>query len=180
MKLKLVKITEDLSDKIYDMYQEIPKQDPYQDENVANGLSRDDFRKYCVILEMASKNIMLSYMVPKMTHYVLFDGDEPIGWFLLKSEKLRDEVLHAGHIGYAIRPSKRNMGYGTKGLKLVVQKAKKLGYKRVCVTTDDMNEASKQMLKNCGFKKFANNSKIQKITKNVYDGMSQYYLDLNK
>ena len=36
--LKLVKITEDLSDKIYDMFQEIPFQEDYQDINVANGL----------------------------------------------------------------------------------------------------------------------------------------------
>ena len=114
--LKLVKITEELSDKIYDMFQEIPKFEPTQDQNVANGLSRDDFRKYCVVLEMASKNIMLSYMVPQTTYYILFDGDEPIGWFLLKAEKLRDEVLHAGHIGYTIRPTKR----------VVITKSKKI------------------------------------------------------
>ncbi len=180
MKLKLVPITEKLSDKIYDMFQEIPKQDPYQDENVANGLSRDEFRKYCVVLEMAGKNILLSYMVPQMTYYVLFDGETPVGWFLLKNEKLRDEVLHAGHIGYTIRPSKRGMGYGEKGLMLVVEKAKKMGYQKVCVTTDDINTPSVKMLKTCGFKKFPKSSKIQQITKAHYDGMSQYYVNLNK
>ena len=178
--LKLIPVTEKLSSKIYDMFQEIPKFEPTQDENVANGLSRDEFRKYCVVLEMASKNILLSYIVPQMAYYVLFDKDEPIGWFLLKTEKLRDEVLHAGHIGYTIRPSKRNMGYGEKGLKLIIQKAKKWGYTRICVTTDDINVPSIKMLKSCGFKKFPKCSKIQKLTKNHYDGMSQYYLILNK
>lgn len=178
--LKLVKITEKLSDKIYDMFQEIPYQEPTQDKNIANGLSRDDFRKYCVILEMASKNILLNYINPKTTYYVLFDKDEPIGWFLLKEEKLQNAVKHAGHIGYTIRPSKRNMGYGTIGLKMIVQKAKELKYKRVCITTDDNNFASIKMLKKNGFKKFSKNSKIQILTKSVYDKMSQYYLNLQK
>ena len=178
MKLKLVKVTEQLSDKIYDLFQEIPYKEPTQDENVANGLNCEDFRKYCAILEMASKNIMLSYTVPQMTYYILFDDETPIGWFLLKNEKLNPYVLHAGHIGYTIRPSKRNMGYGTAGLKLIINLAKKQNYKQVRVTTDDCNIASIKMLKKNNFKKFSKNSKIQILTKKVYDKMSQYYLNL--
>ncbi len=177
-KLKLKKVTEKLSDQIYGLFQEIPRFEETQDENVANGLSRDEFRKYCCILEMASKNILISYVISPMTYYILFDGETPVGWFLLKTEKLRNEVLHSGHIGYTISPKKRNMGYGTAGLKLLIQEAKKKGYKQVTVTTDDTNTPSIKMLKTCGFKKFPKNSKIQKITKAHYEGMSQYYLNL--
>ena len=92
--LKLVKITEDLSDKIYDMFQEIPFQEDYQDINVANGLNKNEFRKYCVVLELASKNIMLDYIVPVVTWYVLFEKDEPIGWFCLEMvEKIFLKIL---------------------------------------------------------------------------------------
>ena len=78
-KLRLVPVTESLSESIYDMFQEIPYSEPTQDNNVANGLSRDEFRKYCVILEMASKDILLSYRVPYMTYFILFDDATPIG-----------------------------------------------------------------------------------------------------
>ena len=135
-KLKLVPVTEKLSDSIYEMFQEIPYSEPTQDDNVANGLSRDEFRKYCVILEMASKNILLSYRVPNMTYFILFDDKTPIGWYLLKMENLPKEYLNAGHIGYSIRPSKRGMGYGTAGLRMVMDIAKKKGYRRVCVTSN--------------------------------------------
>lgn len=178
LNLRLVPVTEEISDKIFDMFQEIPHQEPSQDANVANGLTRDEFRKYCVILEMAGKNILLSYMVNKANYYILFDGKTPIGWFSLKCENLRESTLHAGHIAYTIRPTKRGLGYGTRGLKLLVNVAKELGYKRVCVTTDDVNSASIKMLLKNGFKKFGANTKMQKLTKSYYDKMSQYYLDL--
>ena len=60
----------------------------------------------------------------------------------------------------------------------MVDIAKDKGYKRVCVTTDDVNTPSIKMLKNLGFKKFSANSQIQKITRERNSESSQYYLDL--
>ncbi|MBR1925683.1 MAG: GNAT family N-acetyltransferase [Clostridia bacterium] len=176
--LKLKKITEDMSEKLFDMFQEIPYDEPTQDRNIANGLDKETFRKYCAMLELADKNILLSYKVPQTTYYILFDDDTPIGWFLLKQEKLPEGYLHAGHIGYTIRPSKRNMGYGTKGLNMMLDIAKNKGYKCVCVTTDDINTPSVKMLYKLGFKKLNKNNSLQILTKKVYDKMSQYKKDL--
>ncbi len=178
--LKLVKITEDLSDKIYDMFQEIPFQEDYQDINVANGLNKNEFRKYCVVLELASKNIMLDYIVPVVTWYVLFEKDEPIGWFLFRDggENLPKNFVHSGHVGYTIRPKKRKQGYATEGLKLIIKKARSIKYKNLYITCDDKNIASQNLLKKLGFKKCDKNSKNQILTKQVYEGMSQYYLKL--
>jgi len=176
--IKLVNITEDLNEKIYDMFQEIPFQEKYQDINIANGLSKNEFRKYCSVLELADKNIMLDYIVPPITWFVLFDKDNPIGWFSLRDEKLPKAFMHSGHVAYTIRPSKRRLGYATKGLEQIIQLAKALGYKKLFITTDDKNIASQNLIKKFGFKLCAKNSKQQIATKEVYSGMSQYYLNL--
>ena len=175
--IKLVPITEDLSEQIYDMYQEIPYREEFQDVNIANGLSRDTFRKYCAMLELAEQNILLSYIEQQTAHFVLFDGNFPIGWFLLRTENLNKNYLHSGHIGYTIRPSKRKQGYATKGLAQIIQLAKALGYKQICVTTDDQNTPSKKLIAKFGFTPFPADSERQQITKSAYKGMSQYYLD---
>ncbi|MBI4427314.1 MAG: GNAT family N-acetyltransferase [Candidatus Magasanikbacteria bacterium] len=57
-----------------------------------------------------------------------------------------------GHIGYAIRPSKRNRGYGSKILRLALQKAKQLGLKKALVTCDDTNIASQKIIEKNGGK----------------------------
>ncbi len=178
--LRLVKITEELSEKIYDMYQEIPREEEYNDINIANGLSKDDFRKLCVIYEMSDKGILLDYITPIRTYYILFDGNKPVGWFLLKQEKLRDEFKHAGHIGYAIRPSERGKGYGTAGLEMIVKKAQGLNYKQVRITTDDENTASVKLLEKSGFKKLPDNHPLQVYTRGYIQGCSQWYKDLDK
>lgn len=70
------------------------------------------------------------------------------------------------------------MGYATKGLAQIIQLAKILGYKKLFVTTDDKNIASQNLIKKLGFKICPKNSKQQIVTKKVYEGMSQYYLNL--
>lgn len=177
--IKLVNITEALSNKIYNMFQEIPYQEKYQDINIANGLSKNEFRQYCAVLELANKNIMLDYVVPPITWFVLFDKDTPIGWFSLRDENLPKQFIHSGHIGYTIKPAKRRMGYATKGLEQIVNLAKLLGYKKLFVTTDDKNIVSQKLIKKLGFKLCPKNSKQQIETKRVYACMSQYYLKLN-
>ncbi len=175
---KLVPITESISDKIYDMFQEIPYNEPYQDVNVANGLSKDDFRKYCCVLELGSKNIMLDYLVPEITHYVLFCGDYPVGFFSLRQKDLSRLFQHSGHVGYTIRPTERRKGLGTIGLAILTDKAKKLGYDVLFATCDDKNVASQKLLAKVGFSRLPDEDERQKLTKEVYDGMSQYILKL--
>lgn len=176
--LKLIPITEDLSDKIYDMFQEIPYREDYQDDNIANGLSKDDFRKYCATIELGDKDIMLCAIVQQITKFVLFDGDLPIGWFSLRTENLSQNFIHSGHLGYTIRPSQRRKGYATKGVALVVEVARALGYKQICASCDDENIGSKKTLLNNGFKPFPKNHKIRIATKAKWSDLTQYYLNL--
>ena len=55
-----------------------------------------------------------------------------------------------GHIGYDIRPSKRQRGYGSTILALALPKAKELGIERVLVTCDETNLGSKKIIEKNG------------------------------
>ena len=80
------------------------------------------------------------------TELWLIDNKELIGRTNIR-HVLNDWLLEiGGHIGYWIRPSKRNQGYGTQILKLALDEAKKLGIDRVLVTCDEDNEGSRKII----------------------------------
>jgi predicted acetyltransferase len=69
-----------------------------------------------------------------------------MGTLSLRHE-LNDMLMRiAGHIGYQIRPSQRQRGYGTELLRLGLQKARQLGLTRVLVTCDENNIASQKVI----------------------------------
>ena len=51
-----------------------------------------------------------------------------------------------GHIGYAVVPWKRNRGYSTRALGLLLPEAKELGMHHVIITTDPENLASQKVI----------------------------------
>jgi len=55
-----------------------------------------------------------------------------------------------GHIGYAVVPWKRNRGYATAALKLLLPEAKALGLDYVELTTDTENTISQKVILACG------------------------------
>ena len=80
----------------------------------------------------------------------LVDGEEYIGKASIR-HRLTDHLLHTGgHIGYEIRPSKRQRGYGTALLKLAIEKAKELGIERLLLTCDTTNAASRRIIEHAG------------------------------
>ena len=89
-------------------------------------------------------------LVPE-TFWWLVEGDEFIGVASVRHELNENLLKVGGHIGYAIRPSKWRMGYGTLILKLVIEKAKELGIRKVLITCDSDNIPSKKIIEaNCG------------------------------
>lgn len=58
---------------------------------------------------------------------------------------------YGGHIGYGIRFSEWNKGYGTLMLRLALEKAKELGITTVLITCDDDNYGSAKVIENNGF-----------------------------
>ncbi len=68
--------------------------------------------------------------------------------FVAGSDTLPDHV--PGHIGYAVVPWKRRLGYATRGLALLLPIAREVGLARVDITCDDDNEASRRVIVNNG------------------------------
>ena len=76
----------------------------------------------------------------------LLDNNEIIGRIHIRHELNEYLFKYGGHIGYYIKPSKRNMGYGKKILELSLIEAKELGLTKVLVTCDDDNLGSKKII----------------------------------
>ena len=62
-----------------------------------------------------------------------------------------DLKQYGGHIGYGIRFSEWNKGYGTLMLRLALEKAKALGITSALITCNDDNYGSAKVMENNGF-----------------------------
>lgn len=84
------------------------------------------------------------------SEFWLINNDQYIGRISIRHE-LNDELLtEGGHIGYAISPLHRKKGYGKKALELGLMEAKKLGLKKVLITTDNDNLGSIAIIESQG------------------------------
>lgn len=105
MNCELRRLSPDDGRDVYDMLQELPK-----DEN--------EFKMWLVKSNYISNGIGLEeWMVPQNTYWLYIDG-RPVGMGKLRhylTDKLMEE---GGHCGYAIRPSQRSKGYGKILLKV--------------------------------------------------------------
>ncbi|MCR4576414.1 MAG: GNAT family N-acetyltransferase [Clostridiales bacterium] len=68
---------------------------------------------------------MPDWFVPE-TYYYLWDGDKLVGEFRIRHRLTETLKNGAGHIGYSIRRDERGKGYGTEGLRLTLEIARKL------------------------------------------------------
>ena len=94
--------------------------------------------------EREGKNLPDSW-VPQ-TVYWLVEDDKFIGRFSIR-HTLNDHLRKmGGHIGYSIRPTERNKGYGKLGLKLALPKAKELGIDPALITCNPDNIASRKVI----------------------------------
>lgn len=88
--------------------------------------------------------------IPKLPNRVrwIWDDDGFAGQIGLRwqagTDALPDYVL--GHIGYAVVPWKRGRGYATRALGLMLVEAREVGLRRVEITTDRDNRASRRVI----------------------------------
>ncbi len=80
------------------------------------------------------------------TTYWLVDRGQVIGEVNIRHELTEFLRNIGGHIGYWIRPSKRQQGYGREILRLALEKARELGLDRVLITCDETNEGSRKII----------------------------------
>lgn len=84
--------------------------------------------------------------VPQTTYWLFNDENYPVGYGKLRhylNEQLKTE---GGHIGYTIRPSQQQKGYGVQLLRLLLKKAEELEIPEVLVTCYPDNVASQKVI----------------------------------
>lgn len=154
IELRQLSVNDDID--VYDMLQEVPK-DENGFVNGCNGRTFESYKKWLIKSDNTAKGIGLEdWMVPQSTYWLCVDGI-PVGFGKLRhylTEKLREE---GGHIGYAIRPSYRNKGYGTILLRLIIEKAMEIGIDKILLTVQNHNAYSIKVA-------LANGGIIEKIT----------------
>jgi predicted acetyltransferase len=112
--------------------------------------------------------------VPATTFW-LVAGDEWIGIGNIRHRLTPELERFGGHIGYAIRYSRWNMGYGTLQLRLLLAEARRLGIKRALITCSRGNIGSARVIEK-------NGGVLENIVDNVIDGQRietcRYWVDL--
>ncbi len=101
------------------------------DENGLNnpyeGVSFEEYQTTVLPELMMHENPvnMPDWFVPE-TYYYLWDDGRLVGEFRIRHHLTEALKNGAGHIGYSIKKEYRNRGYGTKGLALVLELARKI------------------------------------------------------
>lgn len=118
-----------------------------------SGISREDFEQTALpdMIRFSKGENLPDWMVPE-TFYFLWNDDAIVGEFRLR-HYLNDALRNgAGHIGQFIAKEFRGKGFGTAGLKLVLDEARKIiPEDEIYLRLNRGNEASlKVMLKNGG------------------------------
>lgn len=115
---------------------------------------REDFDGWLRVQEDTTRKIVTpdGREVPRVpeTTYWMVEGDEFIGRVGIRPQLNAFLEKMGGHVGYAIRASRRGQGYGTAILEMTLPKAKRLGLQKILVTCDDDNAASAKIIERCG------------------------------
>ncbi|HPH95182.1 MAG TPA: GNAT family N-acetyltransferase [Anaerolineaceae bacterium] len=136
--------------------------------------ARQDFAAFLLDTEKQSQGVDLPpELVPSTTYWLVTPEGVVIGRSSLRHYLNPALELRGGHIGYAIRPSMRRQGHGTRILALTLEKARELGLTRVLVTCDTSNIASARIIEH-------NGGILENFTTSPSDGVqiSRYWIQL--
>lgn len=109
-----------------------------------------DYKDWLMKIENENKGInMEEGRVPSTVFFLMNDGNKILGHISIRHNIDNAFLkLYGGHIGYGIRPSERNKGYGTIMLHLALIKCKELGLEDVMITCKDNNVGSYKIIEN--------------------------------
>lgn len=113
-------------------------------------------------------------LVQATTYLCVRETDQKVVGMINIRHRLNDYLrTYGGHIGYSIRRSERGHGYGKKQLSLALVECRKLGLKKVMITCNKSNSASREVI-------LANGGELNR--EEVHDGeMTQiYWIHLSK
>lgn len=97
----------------------------------------------------AGENLPEGYV--RENFYLVYEGPVLVGVFSLKFELTQYLLDFGGHVGYAVRPSRRNRGLATQILRQGLEIARNFGFTKILAVCDEDNFPSeKVILKNGG------------------------------
>ncbi|MBN1795252.1 MAG: GNAT family N-acetyltransferase [Sedimentisphaerales bacterium] len=138
---KLVEPTVELKGEFLAMANEF-KAEGSDTMNGVGSIEIDNFENSIIHAKNHSRGIDLPQgWVPASTFW-LVSNNQIVGSCNIRHQLNEFLENYGGHVGYGIRPSQRQKGYGMRILKLSLEKAKQLGLERVLITCDDDNIAS--------------------------------------
>lgn len=109
--------------------------------------------------DMARGLNLETHLVPQTIYWLYIDG-YPTGYGKLR-HYLNEKLLeHGGHIGYVIRPSCRNKGFGKLILRELLRTASEMNIDRVLLTCDEVNMPSRKIIE-------ANNGILTELSEGV-------------
>jgi predicted acetyltransferase len=113
--------------------------------------AQSDFPAYLKQIQNIDKGVNLPDGFVSITSYWLtLQGKVLIGNSRLRHILIPDLEIEGGHIGYAIRPTMRRLGYGTRILALTLEEAHEMGLQRALVTCDTDNFGSARIIEKNG------------------------------
>ncbi len=148
LELKKASLDENL-EALHEMHNEIPALETGF-SNPAHGLDARQFESYVEGLLAESRGAGLSEGRVPMTTYWLFEDGLPVGISRFNHMLTPELLREGGHVSYAIRPSARGKGLGTRILELTLQKVKDFVSGRVLLTCDTDNDRSKKVIEHNG------------------------------
>ena len=89
-------------------------------------------------------------LVAQSAYWLVRNGCEIVGQVALRYHLTPLLKIEGGHIGYAIRPTERRKGYGTRILALILEIARAKGFTRVLVTCNTENIGSARIIQKNG------------------------------
>lgn len=141
---------------VYEMLQELPAIDEFEQHNEYNGLTRKQTKDLINKRMQYACGIDNSQDNPKCENFIMFADGKPVCIGGLMLEMTDYWRKHRGHIWYKTRPTERKKGYCTQFAKMLCDRAKELGYTQIITQCDINNYGSNKVLQNNGFKTYIN------------------------
>lgn len=148
MSLKLVRLTDEYKDHLFDM----------MDEWTASGekifptsLTVNDYHNFNDYMTHLCRDKEINGIVPETTYFCLDTERDLFVGAVTVRHYLTEQLLESGGlIGDGIRPSERRKGFGSAMIGLALLEAKKLGLDRIVMFCDKTNIASAKSIMNNG------------------------------
>lgn len=94
----------------------------------------------------ATGKVISSERVPQSIYWLFNDENYPVGYGKLR-HYLNDQLkTNGGHIGYTIRPSQQQKGYGKQLLQFLLKKAEEMEIPEVLLTCYSQNIPSQKII----------------------------------